>query len=288
MLRMARILFPVDFSDRCALIGGRVKALAEHFQAEVVLLYSLEPLPAHVAALDMTPLIPETTAALKESARTEVERFLKMEFSHLSVRRVLAEGFAAEVIVQHSHALQADLILMPTRGLGAFRRYIIGSVTAKVLHDADCPVWTGVHHELAPHVWTELRHVVCAVDLGPQSVTALAWAFGFASQWQAKLTLLYVAPALDPVPGQYFNPDWRIPFMSATHEELQKIRDSVGADCEIHVETGEAAKTVVATAAALKADLLVIGRSPHDGLVGRLRANAYAIITQSPCPVVSV
>jgi nucleotide-binding universal stress UspA family protein len=288
MLRIARILFPVDFSDRCALIGGRVKALAEHFQAGVVLLYTLEPLPAHVAALDMTPLIPETTAALKEGARAELERFLKKEFSHLAVRRVLAEGFAAEAIVQHAHALQADLILMPTRGLGAFRRYIIGSVTAKVLHDANCPVWTGVHHEQAPHVWSELRHVVCAVDLGPQSVTALAWASGFASQWQSKLTLLHVAPALEPAPGQYFSPDWRIPIMSWSREELQKIRDSVGADCDIHVETGEAAKTVVATAATLKADLLVIGRSPHDGLVGRLRANAYAIITQSPCPVVSL
>jgi nucleotide-binding universal stress UspA family protein len=288
MLRIGRILFPVDFSDRCALIGERVKALAERFEAEVVLLYTLEPLRPHVAALDMTPLIPETAAALKESARTQLEGFLKQEFSHLAVRRVLAEGFAAETIVQHAHALQADLILMPTRGMGAFRRFIIGSVTAKVLHDADCPVWTGVHHEQAPAVWSELRHILCAVDLGPQGVRALTWAAGFASQWQSKLTLLHVAPALEPVPGRYFNPDWRIPYMSWTREELQKLRDSAGAECDVRVETGEAAKTVVASAAAWKADLLVIGRSPHDGLVGRLRANAYAIITRSPCPVVSV
>ena len=288
MQRIARILFPVDFSDRCALIGGRVKALAEHFQAEVILLYALEPLPPHVAALDMTPLIPETTTALEEAARVEVERFLKKELSHLSVRRVLAEGVAADAIVQHAHALQADLILMPTRGLSTFRRYIIGSVTAKILHDANCPVWTGVHHEKAPHVLSELRHVVCAVDLGPQSVAALTWASGFASQWQSKLTLLHVAPALEPSPGQYFDPNWRISYVSSTREELQKLRDSVGADCDIHVDAGEAAKAVVADAATLKADLLVIGRSPHSGLVGRLRANAYAIITQSPCPVVSV
>lgn len=65
----------------------------------------------------MTPLIPGTAAALKERALAEVERFLKEEFSHLTVRRVLAEGFAAEAIVQHAHALQSDLILMPTRGL---------------------------------------------------------------------------------------------------------------------------------------------------------------------------
>jgi hypothetical protein len=30
VLRITRILFPVDFSDRCSVIAGRVKALAEH------------------------------------------------------------------------------------------------------------------------------------------------------------------------------------------------------------------------------------------------------------------
>lgn len=60
MLRIARILFPIDFSDRCALVGGRVKALAEHFQAEVILLYKWELLPAYVPASEMTPLISQT------------------------------------------------------------------------------------------------------------------------------------------------------------------------------------------------------------------------------------
>ncbi len=41
---------------------------------------------------------------------------------------------------------------MPTHGYGPFRRFILGSVTAKVLHDADCPVWTGVHLEEAPPI----------------------------------------------------------------------------------------------------------------------------------------
>jgi hypothetical protein len=38
----------------------------------------------------------------------------------------------------------------------------------------------------------------------------------------------------------------------------------------------------------LPADLLVIGRGSAAGMFGRLRTNAYAIIRQSPCPVVSV
>jgi hypothetical protein len=34
------------------------------------------------------------------------------------------------------------MILMPTHGYGPFRQMLLGSVTAKVLHDSKCPVLT--------------------------------------------------------------------------------------------------------------------------------------------------
>jgi hypothetical protein len=51
---------------------------------------------------------------------------------------------------------------------------------------------------------------------------------------------------------------------------------------------GEVADTVSHVAAGIEADLLVIGRNPDPGKLGRLRTDAYAIIRQSPCPVISV
>jgi nucleotide-binding universal stress UspA family protein len=54
------------------------------------------------------------------------------------------------------------------------------------------------------------------------------------------------------------------------------------------LERGEPAKTVARVAAELNADLLVIGRGAEPGILGRLEADAYSIIRQSPCPVVSV
>jgi nucleotide-binding universal stress UspA family protein len=54
------------------------------------------------------------------------------------------------------------------------------------------------------------------------------------------------------------------------------------------VEAGEPAKTICAAAERVSADVLVIGRGSAAGVYGRLRTNAYAIIRQSPCPVVSV
>jgi nucleotide-binding universal stress UspA family protein len=54
------------------------------------------------------------------------------------------------------------------------------------------------------------------------------------------------------------------------------------------VEGGDAPHVVCGAAESRQADLLVIGRGSAAGMFGRLRTSAYAIIRQSPCPVVSV
>ena len=78
-------------------------------------------------------------------ARREIEGFLADELSGLNVRRLVLEGDPARQIVEFAHREHTDIIAMPTHGYGPFRRFILGSNTAKVLHDADCAVWTGVH-----------------------------------------------------------------------------------------------------------------------------------------------
>ena len=62
----------------------------------------------------------------------------------------------------------------------------------------------------------------------------------------------------------------------------------VHADAEPLIETGDPPAMICSAAGRLSADVLVIGRGSAAGVFGRLRANAYGIIRQSPCPVVSV
>jgi nucleotide-binding universal stress UspA family protein len=66
------------------------------------------------------------------------------------------------------------------------------------------------------------------------------------------------------------------------------LQGFVGAEADLEIEAGEPASIICAAAERLKADVLVIGRGSAAGVFGRLRTNAYAIIRQSPCPVVSV
>jgi nucleotide-binding universal stress UspA family protein len=74
----------------------------------------------------------------------------------------------------------------------------------------------------------------------------------------------------------------------AAREELAHLQQEMRAEAETVVEGGDPPQVVSRLAAERKADLLVIGRGSAAGLFGRLRTNAYAIIRQSPCPVVSV
>ncbi len=191
------------------------------------------------------------------------------------------EGDPATEIVRFAHNERFSLILLPTRGLGVFRRLLLGSVTAKVLHDADCPVWTGLHPEtVTDDGVVSVRRVACAVDLGPQTNSALNWAWSFAQHWKAPLHVIHVLPPADDT-------GWHGRLSSMAHQELTAKQTELGIDARIHLEFGSPASTATEAAKRLGADLLVIGRG-HAGSGPRLGGTAYAMVRDAPCPVVSV
>jgi nucleotide-binding universal stress UspA family protein len=176
---------------------------------------------------------------------------------------------------------------MPTHGYGPFRRFILGSNTAKVLHDADCPVWTGVHIAEARPLAAPFSKILCAVDLGPQSGRALAWASWLRREFHGHLTVIHAIAAHADVLDE---PDlsWRAGIREIAEEELLRLQREIGAEADLLLEAGEPARIICSAAARVGAGTVVIGRGSAAGNFGRLRTNSYAIIRQSPCPVVSV
>lgn len=290
MLRLDKILLPVDFSERGLGAARYMAALAGHFHSEITMLHVLEPMRYEFSALEFGgTVISDLAAGRAAQAQNQLDTFLAEELAGTRLKRVLVEGDPARKIVEHTHAEQAGLIAMPTHGYGPFRRFILGSVTAKVLHDADCPVWTGVHLEEAPPAASiAFRSLVCAVDLGPQSARTLGWAARMAAEYEARLVLVHAIASLEARPGEYFDPDWKIALTKMAREECEKLLPDLPLRPEIVIDGGDPPRVVCAAAERFAADLLVIGRGSAAGLFGRLRTNAYAIIRQSPCPVVSV
>ncbi len=284
------ILAPVDFSERSVGAARYVEALVEHFDAKSVLLHVLPPPHYELSSMEVCgSVINELFATRTRQVREELAAFLQREIPQLDPERVLLEGDPAQKIVELAHERRMDLIVVSTHGYGPFRRFILGSVTAKILHDADCPVWTGVHLEEAPEVARiDFRTVVAAVDLGPQSQKTVDWAAAFAASYRARLVTVNAMPCIEARAGEYPGRDWKQRLAAECKEKMEELIRGQPCQAEVWAECGDPPEVVCNAARRMKADLLVIGRGSAAGVFGRLRANAYSIIRMSPCPVVSV
>jgi len=269
-----RILFPVDFSERCDAVVPTAEAFARKFGSELTFMHVKNPVQLEGA--------PVGTHAIEAFAS-------RAEFRGLEARTATMTGDPATEIVKFAHDQKMDLILMPTHGYGPFRRFLLGSVTLKVLHDAWCPVWTSAHTEaLDPVLEPKFRSIVCAVDLTHKSHPTLQWAWNFAKMMDAKILLVHAIPLLANYGAEYVQADWQREISDAAIRQLDCLQRSEHTFAPVDIVVGEAAGAVREAAEEAKADLVVIGRSNDDRLMGRLRTHAYPIIRHSPCPVISV
>jgi nucleotide-binding universal stress UspA family protein len=263
--------------------------LASHFQSELVLLHVVSPVQTY-GFPDAMAVAPELSDEVKVQSRAALENFPADRLKGVSIRRVLLEGDPGRKIIEYAKEAACDLIVMPTHGYGPFRRFLLGSVTAKVLHDAHCPVWTGPHMENAPEYPSiGFQKVLCAVDLGPESRSILEWGSRFAGEYGAGLAVVHAIPASTvSLGGIYFDPQWYERVRKEAESLIRSMLGEVGATGEIVITTGDAPQVVHSAAKELGADVLVIGRGRTDGILGRLRTNAYAILRESPCPVAAI
>jgi nucleotide-binding universal stress UspA family protein len=286
---LSHILVPVDFSEKSECAARYAAALRRRFGSRLTLLHVLPPPHYEFGAMEVGgSVLEELFRSRAEQARQDLEAFLAGELPQEGVDRLLLEGDPAAKIVRTAHELGVSLIVMPTHGYGTFRRFILGSVTAKVLHDADCPVWTGVHMEAARVEDVQLEKIAVGVDLRSQSERTLMWARRFAQEVGAEMALLHVMPSLEGAAGEFYDPEWKQRMEESARQEIRGLMARLGWEAPVLVASGEVAESVCRLAREWGANLLVIGRGSASGVLGRLRANAYSIIRQSTCPVVSV
>lgn len=274
----SRILIPTDFSERCVGAARFAIPLAERFQSEIVIL--------HVEATPSADL--EANDDRKRLAERRLCDFLPAAFAHLNVKRMLRAGDPAGEIVRCAEAERSGLIMMPTHGYGPFRRLLLGSTTAKVLHDTACPVWTGAHvAQGPPATWLNPKTVLCAVDAVPEDERVLRWAADAASKLNADLLLLHVERRLESPGEGYYSQEFHRAALEETNRKMEQLQRTAGTQARVLIAAGNVVDVISQTAERDKADLLVIGRGSRRKN-GRLGVNTYGIIRESRCSVVSV
>jgi len=140
-----RVLLPIDGSQfsEAALDevanrpwpdGSEVRIVTA---AEVPMIIGLEPWAAAPIYFEQFEgAVRDSASALVENAVTK----LKSRGTPLRISCAVLEGSPREMIVEEADRWGADLIMMGSRGLGAWSRLLIGSVSSAVVHHAKCSV----------------------------------------------------------------------------------------------------------------------------------------------------
>ena len=288
MLAIKHILFPIDFSERCCGAAPFVDAMASRFGAKVTLISVAPPVMYAGMGEPAAPVFLDNDT-LREDVQARLDTAFTREFAHLPVDRVAEVGDPADVITRFAHTQGVDLIMMPSHGYGPFRSLLLGSVTAKVLHDAQCPVWTGAHMEDAPakeHL--ACRNVLCAVDTTPKAAPLIEWAAQFAKDTGATMRIVHAISGIEGWPERQLDREFEEALRSEARNAIEKVERTVAVQAPLCIAVGDVAGAVREEARRHAADLVVIGRGLLHETLGRLRTHAHSIIRQSPCPVVSV
>jgi nucleotide-binding universal stress UspA family protein len=293
MLSIRRILFPTDFSTKSVAAARYVAALTHRFSAQVTVLHVSHAHATYADGSDVS--LPPAYALdlawcqLQESQAAEKMReFVCSSMRDVEVVPLLLAGDPATTIINQANKLNADLIVMTTHGSGVLRRMLLGSVTAKVLHDAKCPVFTIPHVEPPVSFHGKFRQILCAIDTDMRQQAALRWAMDFSRLVGAQLSVVHVMPELVQSQRGGFNVDLRANMREDVMKQLRGLLDTVDYHDDVILDSGPVASKVRMTAQLKQADLVVVGRHLGSGIWSGLHDESYAIIRESPCPVACI
>jgi nucleotide-binding universal stress UspA family protein len=250
---MMKILLAVDGSTYSRWATEAVLSVPWAKRPDVVVLHVVD-----VAALPEVLVAPQTAEAYRAVLRAEAaslerdgKRLLAQVAARLkkrcaSVRTVLETGRAADGIVDRARREAADLIVVGARGVGNVRRFLLGSVSARVVSHAPCAVLVVKRSARA------VRRVLLGAD-GSK-----------ASERAARRLAAWLAPGAVRVDALYV---WEYPVHPHPAGAVERMVEErycrgltrAGTTCAPRWVMGHPADQLVAAASRTRADLVVVG-----------------------------
>ncbi|MFQ5889557.1 MAG: universal stress protein [Gemmatimonadota bacterium] len=290
MLRIARILFPTDFSACSNHAFPYAERLAQRYGAELHMLHALalhaaDPAdPAH-----RFPEVEEVTLGTTDGGDGAATT------SGVRVFHAQQRGFsAASVILDYAVEHHIDLIVMGTHGRRGLRRFVMGSVAEEVVRFARCPVLT-VREDEKTKTSGDFRRIVAPVDFSQHSRLAVSHARELASALKARLDLLHVVHEV-VYPDFYFPSTIRPLGAQELREEairrLEALLESTEGppvEGETAAVVGSVAHEIARYAKEKDADLIVIASHGLTGILDVLLGSVTErVVRQAPCSVLTL
>jgi len=203
-----RILIALDGSPRAELILSQISRILKREDSELLLLRIVD-LPEPAGGLEGAGAI--DIQALRQAEREEAQKYVhdiarRFAAKGAKVHGRIAEGPAAQIILDTAQAEGATLIAMTTHGRTGIARWLMGSVAEKVARASDVPLLlvrsfrrssTG---DLEPNTpgETPFRRILIPVDGSPTSMSIIAPAEKFAQLYDSAILVVHVRPPFIP------------------------------------------------------------------------------------------
>jgi nucleotide-binding universal stress UspA family protein len=270
-MMFTRILVPLDGSAIAEKALPHARALARALQIPITLITVIE------TAADFSKKKTRYLDTLIEDGVRTSEEYLKKiskTFSGAAVQYRVEKGRAEDAIIMNAAADSGTLITMATHGRSGLDRWLLGSITEKVVRGANNPLLvvraneeTSSEGEAAPD------SIIVPLDGSTLAESVLFCVGELAEAFHAKVTLLRsyslkqiifsseeFHPDLDELKGEL-----RWEAMSYLDEKVAELKSRGLVDVFCSVTEGDAAETIIEMGKGAPNALIVM--SPHSGSI---------------------
>ena len=133
-----KILVPTDGSDFAKDAALHALFLAKVSGAEIIALSVSEN--HFINGISVSEEIEQINQILTDRCKKDLKEFEDLNDDGVKISSVIKEGSPAKTILEVAEEEDIDLIVIGSSGKSGFDRFILGSVSDKVVNAAKCPV----------------------------------------------------------------------------------------------------------------------------------------------------
>ncbi len=185
-----RILVPTDGSTHSLRAAAHGAYLARHFDASIRLLHVVDVQRA-AGVFDAGGIEEQFVDYLLEQGQSVLDETATALQGLKAIDRAVVEGEPADTLLDDIDADGADLVAMGTHGRRGLRRYLVGSVTERVVRRAPVPVLT-VRATDRSHVAGGYDDVLIPTDGSTAAEAAVEHGLGVAERAGARVHSVFV------------------------------------------------------------------------------------------------
>ena len=208
-----KIMCAIDFSDFTNLTLSYGQALAKEYGASLTLCHVVSNMVLMSSAGQAYIASEKIEAERREDARSRLEEIA--DALDMDCEIMVSTGHPADEIARIAEASGTDLVVAATHGGSGVKRFLVGSVTDRLVKILTCPVMV-LHGDAVPDVAPGdkkklLNRILVGCDFSPDSSLAFQYALSLAQEFETELLLAHVV-----------RPSEHVEFSSADYIKVQE------------------------------------------------------------------